>query len=81
MQVMGGSRLDDRELLGRIAAGDDDAFAAFYQTPGGPLPRPGRGPPRVQGALSAPARRAWRTPRLASRPLSSSSPVLLAGAR
>jgi RNA polymerase sigma-70 factor (ECF subfamily) len=31
MQVMGGISLDDRELLGRIAAGDDDAFAAFYR--------------------------------------------------
>jgi RNA polymerase sigma factor (sigma-70 family) len=31
MEVMGEASLDDRELLGRIAAGDDDAFAAFYR--------------------------------------------------
>jgi RNA polymerase sigma-70 factor (ECF subfamily) len=28
---MGEVSLDDRELLGRIAAGDDDAFAVFYR--------------------------------------------------
>jgi hypothetical protein len=34
---MGEASIDDRELLGRIAAGDDDAFGVFYvgyQTPG-----------------------------------------------
>jgi RNA polymerase sigma factor (sigma-70 family) len=31
MKVMGEASIDDRELLGRIAAGDDDAFGVFYR--------------------------------------------------